>query len=255
VLNFRVDAMAKRSSHKTSEFKECRELPFLGPEECLSIREFVHAQREHWRAQSAVAPFFTFGAATYLDSQYDSSPRMYHFRAQRLNRVLRAGLPGLYERLLEKVKEGLETDQAYYPYRLALPGFHVFLAHKAFELPVCSVHVDLPFDHLRWSESEQVDTSRAISFTLPISLPKTGAGLNIWDMHKDEFQRLKKDQIEPALKGRALGLHRYTPGTMVIHSGFLVHQIAPFAMTAPDDERITLQGHAVYSAHGWQVYW
>ena len=46
-------------------------------------------------------------------------------------------------------------------------------------------------------------------------------------------------------------------GVMAIHSGHLFHQIAPFVDPLPDDERLTLQAHALPVNEGerWIVYW
>jgi hypothetical protein len=42
---------------------------------------------------------------------------------------------------------------------------------------------------------------------------------------------------------------------MMLHSGHILHQIAPVAETDPEDERITLQGHGLYCAGTWFLYW
>jgi len=49
--------------------------------------------------------------------------------------------------------------------------------------------------------------------------------------------------------------HAYQPGTLVLHSGHMLHQIAPVPSVEPDDERIALQGHGIFYDGGWKLYW
>ena len=47
---------------------------------------------------------------------------------------------------------------------------------------------------------------------------------------------------------------RYEPGSIVIHDGHVLHQIEAW----PADEgvcRITMQGHGIFLAGKWHIYW
>jgi hypothetical protein len=233
-------------------FTDTTERELLSPEECRRVRDFVHAQRALWSPQSVTAPFFSLGAAAYLDAQHQPDARIYHLKARRQNPTLIAGLGWVYDRLQAILADALGGD-TYYPPRLARPGFHIFLAHPAFDAAVCSIHVDRQFAHLRWRDDERIDRQRPLSFTIPIAIPKSGAGLQVWDIHDDEF--VDRETSAQLLSTRRRDYHAYSVGRLVLHSGLLVHQIAPFSCNAADDERITLQGHAIHSAWGWQLYW
>jgi hypothetical protein len=47
----------------------------------------------------------------------------------------------------------------------------------------------------------------------------------------------------------------YTPGAIALHSGHLMHQIGEIDEVAPGDERVTLQGHALFHKGEWKLYW
>ena len=44
------------------------EIPLLSAAECAAARETVFALSERWIARHALVPFFTLGAASYLDA-------------------------------------------------------------------------------------------------------------------------------------------------------------------------------------------
>ena len=50
-------------------------------------------------------------------------------------------------------------------------------------------------------------------------------------------------------------LHAYEVGKIALHSGQVVHQISSAMYLTPEDARVTLQGHAVFSNGVWEVYW
>jgi hypothetical protein len=227
--------------------------PFLTVDECKTVRELVHARREHWISRSPEGPFFTLGASAYLDGGPPPAGLQYHLKAERLNRVLREGLPWLYDRLADRLSAEI-GEPAGYSHRLALPGFHIFLRHPAFELSLFSIHVDLPYVKIRWPAADPIDTTKPLSFTCAISIPRSGSGLKIWDIHHEEFTPASKQDKQRLVDTREQSLHRYQPGHMVLHSGHLVHQIAPFNTDDPADERITLQGHAIRTRSGWKLY-
>jgi hypothetical protein len=179
---------------------------------------------------------FTLGAASYIDAVRDKAG--YRQLAEEINPVLEAEFGWLYERLAGSLEAELGA-----PVRMrdgaARPGFHIFLRHEAFRFSLGAVHRDLQFKHLDWSDFGTVDFEHPISFTLSIALPKSGAGLNRW---------LSSTADAPTY-------HPYTAGSMVVHSGFDVHQIAPASELVEGDRRITLQGHGVLADGAWCLYW
>ncbi|MCC7386535.1 MAG: hypothetical protein IT384_32145 [Deltaproteobacteria bacterium] len=244
-----ADALKRLEGHPLVE------LEVASDAECRRARDEVHALRERWISRDHRAPFFTLGAASYIDAQYAPDPRHYHSLALAHNFVLRERFGWLHQRLLDRLSEALGAP-AYFARKMALPGFHIFLSHSAFEERVCSVHIDLQHNLLDWDPDEAVDRESPLSFTLPVAVPASGAGLLIWNATLADDAAL----ADPAFcRGWSLAHppehHRYRLGRMALHRGLSVHQIAPFQMAQPSDERITLQGHAIKSVHGWAVYW
>ena len=109
---------------------------------------------------------------------------------------------------------------------------------------------------------EELELSRFASFTLPLSLPRAGGGLLVWesvtsvdvDEHAAARDLRQWEATEELTCERPAVHHAYATGTLVVHSGHVVHQIAPWELAA-GDARVTLQGHALFHQDEWQVYW
>jgi hypothetical protein len=230
-------------------------LELLDTGECRRVEDQLKELREHWIPRGSGEPaFFTLGAASYLDEPAD-----YRAHAARLNPVLRDRFAWLYERVADFLARRLGAPVTFAD-GLAVPGFHVWLSRSIFVTPVASVHFDLQY--LRaWPETaEGVDYDHPLSFTLPIRLPHRGGGLNVWDVDYARFRRFV-NRIEGRVTPADLAIllprmrHPYTRGAIAMHSGHLMHQIGEIDEVALDDERITLQGHALCQHGEWKLYW
>jgi hypothetical protein len=216
------------------------------------VGRHIHALREHWIARAPV-PFFTLGAATYLDVTPAGRDR-YVETARRHNALLTEHFAWLHEAVLAGLERVLGTGVQMAP-GLALPGFHIFEAHPAFTRPLASVHLDLQYQQHSWEYLGPPDYEHPVSFTLAITLPAAGGGLLVWPQGIGESRRLSARDMEAALRNQSPSFVPYRAGAMVVHDGHLVHQIAPLTSLAPGDERITLQGHAIRCGPGWYAYW
>lgn len=234
---------------------EMLEIPLLDQADCARAKERVEACREAWIRRDPHAPFFMLGAAAYADVQYAPNPMKYHYLIRHLNPLLKENFGWLYQRL-EDVLRGVLDGPIVWPRRVALPGFHIMLADRAFEQPVCAVHVDIQYKHLPWPETDRIDFDHPLSFTLPIALPSSKAGLMIWPKIRfEDFVHADSETAERLLRENESALHEYRVGQLVLHNGHSVHQIAPNKINGPEDVRVTMQGHALRSAHGWMIYW
>lgn len=227
------------------------EVDLLTEEECLKVRSTVHELKEFWIPRHPTLPFYTLGLASPYDVPKDKQG--YYKQAKHYNSILREHLGWLYERLTETLKNLLQAPTSY-PDNLALPGFHIFLAHKEFEQPMGTVHCDKSY-MFHWDSSQKVDFSNPISFTQTISLPKFGGGMYMWDLQYDEVKGLEHREIEQLASRKKKSFHPYKRGGLILHSGHIVHQIAPINNLQPEDERITLQGHGVLYQNAWQLHW
>lgn len=228
-------------------------IPLLAPDECDRAVERVEANRDAWTRRHPVFPFYTLGAASYLDAGF---PREGYYRtAADLNPLLEREFGWLHRRVLAAVGEHVGVPAAFAP-RAALPGFHVFLAHEAFRRPLGRIHFDLQFRDLEWDRELEVDFTRPVSFTLAVRLPAAGAGLRTWNLSKAEFDALGPEAPETVDREHPAGYVAYRAGELVCHSGLLLHQIAPATdAMRPDDMRVTLQGHALLGSGTCWVYW
>jgi hypothetical protein len=198
-------------------------------DECANMAERVKALRDYWIDRGV---FWTVGAATYQDP-----PHAYTGIANCANVVLDHyvySLPMFQDLLCElSIIYGANVVVMR---DFARPSFHVF-TDKANGLNG-SLHVDEPYKHLRLPEGWHSPTS----FTMAIEMPKKGGGLNYWanetlPIHKEFHQ---DDSLPPP------DAHlEYELGVLYKHDGLFYHQISNNHHAAPDDFRITLQGHTV----------
>ncbi|MEG4394918.1 hypothetical protein [Microcoleus sp. BROC3] len=224
----------------------------LTEQEAQKVRSTVCELKEFWIERNPDMPFYTLGAASYIDAAKDRQD--YCCMAKNYNAILRDRLGWLYERLADKLAQFLKAPVSY-RHELALPGFHVYLACKLFERAIASIHCDSQYNLVNWESPDETDFNNPISFTLAISLPKFGGGLNVWNLHYPEIIQISDADFVQLVKSRIKSYYPYQIGQIILHSGHTVHQIAPAKNIQPDDERITLQGHALFSQGRWQIYW
>ena len=231
---------------------EPREVQVLTLQECSQVADAVESLRTHWVHRSTDLPFYTLGAASYLDG---ATSACYRARATACNTVLWSSLEWLYRRVIDALEGVLEAPVAYAE-DLGLPGFHVFLAHPLFCLPIATVHCDLQYELHEWAyPPTEVDLSNPLSFTLPLELPASGSGLNTWPLDRAEIGNLDAVEVDARLGRSTCQYHPYRLGHMLMHSGHTVHQMAPTENMEPPDRRITLQGHGLRCAGTWRLYW
>jgi hypothetical protein len=234
-------------------FDNVQNYPLLAADECTRLAAAIHEMRPYWLQRHPVAPFFTLGVASYLDATQEPQ-RFYHDPSYHMNTVLAASFSWVYRRLLDGLTQLLREKVVYRP-SCALPGFHVALWCPAFENWEASVHQDLQYQLLDWNPAEKPDFRRPLSFTLSITLPQHGGGLNIWDVNHDELEGLSPDERHRKIMAARMQYHPYQLGHLAVHSGHKVHQIARTKKELEGDERVTLQGHGIRCDGVWQLYW
>lgn len=233
--------------------EEIRTIPLLSQEECEGIWAKLKSLRPLWTERGrGVVPFYTLGAACYLDHpERKKSP--YRNIEVEINPVLKLHFSSLLERVRNAFEEAT-NKKASFEHLHALPGFHIFLYHPLFIKPQAHLHFDLQQLQVKWPYKE-VDKAHPLSFTLPITLPRCGSGLNYWDISWFENRNRPEMEIEALAKSTPMRFLPYNVGTMVIHSGQFLHQIAPCPGMTEEDTRVTLQGHALYCDGAWRLYW
>jgi hypothetical protein len=215
---------------------------FLSAPDCQAVLDQVHALQPYWCRRMEAAPFFTLGTAAYLDCV--APDNRYAAQAMVSNVVLTSGFGPLLAQLQARL-EAILAAPVTYAAHLARPGFHIFLADRLFLIPIASVHFDLQYRLVTWPDTPAPDFAQPLSFTLPIALPAAGGGLNYaCGPRAAPHSAAQLDRHQP-----------YRVGHLYLHSGHLLHQIAPAADFAPDDQRVTLQGHAIRVGGVWQLYW
>jgi len=228
-----------------------QEVALLSPDECLKIAKSVRALQSSWISRQRMLPFYTLGAASYLDA-VATATQNYYTLAKETNPVLMKQFPWMYQRISGCLSESLEGYVKYVE-RFALPGFHILQGHEIFRQEFASLHFDLQYQLLLWEMT--IEDYIPISFTLPIVLPHAGAGLWHWDVLEEELAGKSSSEKDKIIASRSKSLYTYKTGIMLVHSGHKLHQIAPIPEFAADEERVTLQGHGLLVDGTWHIYW
>jgi hypothetical protein len=213
----------------------------LSVEDCEKVARLVYDLRSLWIPKGAFVPLFTLGATMYGDA-YERGLAGYYAKARYLNPILWEQFSWLYE----VVALGFQTmfgQKPIYKQPFALPGFHIFLPHSDSAASVGEVaraHVD---SHYRnYVFDSRFDFSRPMAFTLPVEIPASGAGLDLWHLTEvDLIGSVKEERYRALMRNRPERII-YKLGEMVVHSGLTFHQIAPMEIGPDDKSRITLQG-------------
>jgi hypothetical protein len=206
-----------------------------------------------WIPQKSGIPFYSLGSGSYFHAVSGKLLKDdYYTLLKKYNPLLQKHFGWLYQRLADSLSQQLEAPTCYSD-NLALPGFHIFLFHPVFEQPIAKMHRDLQYRQHQWHEDQE--NKNHISFTLSFKLPRSGGGMNIWDLHHQEVDKLSQTEMESLALSRKKEFYPYQLGKFALHSGHSVHQIAPAKNMQPDDQRITLQGHGTCDRGVWHLYW
>ncbi|WP_329956051.1 hypothetical protein [Collimonas silvisoli] len=240
--------------------------PVLSPAQCDDIVQRLLDVEAFWLPRHRDFPFYTLGATNYYDIVANPA-RPYRRLARQYNPFLLENFAEVYDALLTALRGHLRQTVGFYP-GAALPGFHIFAAHPAFE---ASDRHDLT--HEEWFRRRDadgfpgnpihVDTAHlaiglpaapTISFTLAIAMPQGGAGMKIWPLTAEHMQRIDEGGKLQLLRRTASRCVAYRTGGLFVHSGDFFHQ----ARGLPFHEqqyRITLQGHGAWLDGQWQLFW
>ena len=231
-----------------------QQITLLDDAQCAELVDRIHGAKEHW-VRRLQQPMFTLGTASYLDAAGGRFPS-YLEKARRTNPVLRDLFADVYGSMADALEKELGAPVIYNDEHVARPGFHVFLAHPAFTKPVAKVHFDLQYKDIDWTPFGDVDFRQQMSITLAVRLPKQGGGLRLWNLDHETAEKLTADERKALMDDhRKADYVPYEAGKLVVHSGHLLHQIAPAKQMIDDDQRITLQAHALPVDGTWLMYW
>lgn len=217
--------------------------PCLSLSQCELIWDSVLGFSRHWSLRDGRCGFYTFGCPSYMDA--GRSLDFYLYKAAQLNCLVKQVFHILSSSLLHSLSTHCAVSRdLVLPLPFAsMPGFHIFAPATQPDQGVSSsFHQDrqheliapLIENILRDEKRKSIDL---ISFTLPIKIPHSGAGLCC---------------IE---RSGSLSRVVYALGEIVIHCGQVLHRIDDGYPYHDGDLRVTLQGHAVLTASGRLYYY
>jgi hypothetical protein len=211
----------------------------LSKDKCVNLSDKIKELKSQWIDRTYIGAMYTLGKSAYLDGQltqeeYDAN-----------NNLLMLHFSDFYDDLLEYLKKHTGKQVEYKKDGL-LPGFHIFPSSYFIKYPFTSFHLDLQYNNTNWDNYSNCDFNNPITFTIPIEIPKDGAGLYFFDATKDTPKRT-------ATKSKKIK-YNYKLGKIIFHTGHNWHLIAPCNIKK-NEHRITLQGHAIKCNDKWIVYW
>jgi len=245
-------------------------IDLITAEECKVLVDKVLTLKEHWISRNnyygedvgvslAYPDFHTLGAAAYLDGP--------SAHVNNNNELILRHFSDIINMVADVISKELGAPTFLDP-DYACPGFHIFRGRDTMLYGTRfggSIHLDAP--HITSEFSFDFDKSRPITFTLALSMPKNGGGMNYWleDDHLKDIKRGKTtDQISMLYEYLSPQFRNwvdvnkiyeeYKIGTLYIHDGQTLHQVANEVPTFSDDIRVTLQGHGVYRKEGLMLY-
>lgn len=239
--------------------------------DCFRWLQKVYEMRHLWMSRDKMG-LHTLGSAAYLDSPdkisadffgVNSSYSSYLHNAQKINPLIFFEFSDLYAILINLIADYLQISSkniSFSPFK-ALPGFHIFHPHQYYSRSDAHIpHFDMPHMGLDWQEeglSADINLidCQTLSYTLPLQIPSTGAGLKLWPVCFLEVKNLGHSDLKKILKDKGVTKYSYNVGDLLIHSGLELHQISPWTFKSDDCDRVTLQGHAVKIVDQWILYW
>jgi hypothetical protein len=233
-------------------------LETLTIDQCFEQKELVLKLQSHWESHGSDPDhpyFYTLGVPFYsrpLESYFKATPRFNPLIHQHFSPLLGKVAKLISSELRIPVKVSNQ---------LAFPGFHIYTK----PMPQGgTVHFDLVTNSVIENFPEVIEGPLGYSFTLPLSLPEAGAGLNFWN-YKYPLEIQLPENLSP--KGPfqedfiklSLGDPEYIPyqlGKIYFFESHFLHQVAPSPILNPGEFRLTLQGHLVKSKAGyWIMFW
>ena len=218
-------------------------IPLVDQNFCASIWDLLIDCNRHWKLRDPSCGFYTYGTPSYMDAV--NSLTYYIYQSAQVNCFLGPIFDILRPVLVRLLSHQCDVSEQYIlPLPFAsFPGFHIFApAFSPDHNMKSSFHHDLQHqlilplidNVLRFEASNQIEL---LSFTLPIKLPGSGAGLCFCE--------------------ESVGVHRlaYAVGEIVLHGGQNSHKIDDGYSCNVGDVRATLQGHAIKTVSGKLFYY
>lgn len=190
-----------------------------------SILDNIFRLADFWVSRSNAYPFYTLGRSAYLDGR---TPE-YKEKQLETNTLLMSSFLHLYDAIINTLQEELE-ETIYLAPDLCYPGFHIFPSDKKFLTIAGNWHQDYPH---RILDLPDIDAS---TFTVPIMIPKSGAGID-YIIEKEHHYLPYKEKV------------------MLWHDGKILHRIAGFKEYVPGEFRITMQGHLIRRNNRMEIFW
>jgi hypothetical protein len=191
-----------------------------------SIVERLMALKDKWELRSDEYPFYTLGKSAYIEGAIPAYKEQY----AELNALLVNTFPDVYITLVNYLAMMLGE-----PVRLAddlaFPGFHIFEANERFENIAGNWHFDYPHKTLKLKGTDHS------TVTVAIKIPASGGGL---------------DWIDTEGSPHHLA---YNEKDVIWHNGKTMHRISGFKDIIKGEYRITMQGHLIKRANGFELYW
>jgi hypothetical protein len=225
-----------------------RTIPVLTDAEARAAATRVAALRGNWRQRNDTGLYYTIGVVSQEDAR--DSVEDYCLQAEPSNGILKDH----FSEVLESIRRALESfkrEKVRLHSRYGLPGVMIYLSPAKPAIVVGNrPHIDLQHRLLDWGAGFDPVSENLVSFTLPLALPRKGAGLRTWPQFRGA-----RSKDSPLVSTNASFLN-YEVGMMLCHDGLTPHHGVGMRTDGREEEvRITIQGFGVRVSGEWLLYW
>ncbi len=216
--------------------------------------------------------FYTFSKYSSVDCIKANNETIEEIN--KANKFLINSMPEMYEILIKKLESifgkcELAND-------IPIPGFFIYTERDGVQnrpngIPL--IHTDGEFGYLDyyWNRFSKVEHESSFGFTIALELPKSGAGMCLWDepdygfysnsewaqsVQKANFYTSEQsiDFMDNRIKNKTPNIVEYSVGKAMIQQGEQIHSVAHGVNLTTNDRRITLQGFGKKCDGVWRLF-
>lgn len=159
---------------------------------------------------------------------------------------------------------------------IPIPGFFIYTEHYGVQNRnngFSKIHKDGRFEYLDyyWNGFKKVDHDNVIGITIALELPKSGAGMCIWDQSDQGFYSnsewansvkksdfylnpISSEHLNNNIINKIPNVVEYVVGKAIIQEGEQFHAIAHGTNLSTSDRRITIQIFAKKCDGIWRLF-
>ncbi len=231
-----------------------QQFPILTAEECHLAEKIVFQHIAMWRPGGYFEKNNEMAAFTLGVNRFSMRDNLIEY--EKIQQEIRKSIWNDFHWLFEKFKLGLEShfkEKFILSRKRALPGFIIIWNKPGSKFQPGDWHFDVDYLIGPW-QKPIFPGSGTMSLTLPLAIPKTGAGIDFIDTQLFDFMSTEPEQENQSINNKKIVTFPHRLGQVLTQSGQFMHRIGR-SKDSSAYPRITLQCLAVKQSKTWEVFW